>query len=794
MIAPGHKIDEYEIQEVIGRGAMGVVYKARSPRFEEPVALKVLNESLSHSPEYIERLYREAETAARVDSPHVVRILDKAEFDGGAYIVMEYVEGVTLQETTDRLDFAQKTELALQIAEGLRAAHDSRVVHADLKPENIRVTPEGRAKILDFGLAKTISTDSVDSYGNIEGTLYYLSPEQISGDPLDFRSDLFSFGVILYEFFTGVRPFEGEYSAAIIYSILHEDQAPPSDIAGDLPAWCDEIIGRLLAKNPEARYKSAAKLLEHLNSCSDGEPLTGVSPDVWSRRTVTVIDLKNLSDDKEWNYFCRGFTDDLINELSRSSDLIVSAEPATGYHRNIHEIFSSCRTDYVISGSLAKTGGDIKLHLSLYGDSGDNLIIAKNYVDKLGDIFDILEHAVVDMAGELTRIAGGTDVRVDEYFNVNVSAYDYYLKGKSYYQIDKPEQWPFAEEMYKKSLDCDPGFALAHSGLSDIYALQYSYYLDRTTAKIDMARNEAEAAIAIAPNLPEAHRSLGRYYMFTGNFDRARESFLKAVDINPKYATGYRTLAWLCEISGNHARALNWARLSLKYDPNNLETLLLLSLINMDLNKHTIAMSTLRRAIELAPDYGRAYHELATVYLRLGLLDMAEENYISAIRYKGDPNSLNDLAFVLIARGKHDAARDYLEQSHQQGFMPFISFYYQGFSEHLQGHDGEARDFHEKAVASCREYIDKDPENLHIMAYYALALAAAGRHDQARNILADLETKGKDNGDILYNVARAYVYTQQPDKARQILSESKSAHAGPTEPEIGLDPHFKDLA
>lgn len=792
MLSPGSTFGNYRIDEIIGAGAMGVVYKAMDSSSDQVVALKLIDDKLSKSPQYRDRLAQEAESAGIIDSPYVVKVWEYSEHEGQPYISLEYIPGEDLRTTLENYDFNQKAELARQIGEGLKSAHLQGLIHRDLKPENIKVTEEGQAKILDFGLAKTVSADSVDQYGNVEGTLYYLSPEQLTSDPLSFGSDLFSYGVILYELFTGKRPFEGEYPAAIIYSILHEEPTPPSEISEGLPRKFDEVVMKLLSKSPSDRYADIQEVLDQIEKCLSGEEEYEVGEPVRVRQTVTVIDLKNLSGDQSWEYFCIGFTDDLISELSRRTDLVISAQPSSEYTRDIRDCFKRCRSDFLIAGSLMKWQEKIRLHLCIYGTDGQDMVFGKKYEADSQEIFSILSQAVEDTSEKLTEITGFGTVDVEEMFKTDVNAYDYYLKGKNYYATNKPEDLEFAEQMFKKALEIDPNLAFAYSGLSDVYAFQYMAYYDRSQEKIDKAKAEALKAIKISPELPEAHRSLGRYYMFIGNFGEAEKSFRKAVEFNPKYAIGYRTLAWLNELSGNHEEAIRWAGMSLKFAPNDLETLLLLSLINMDLRKHTVAMATLQRAIELAPDYGRAYYNLGTVYLKLGVLEPALDNFQLAIKYKGDPNAYIEAAYVHYIYRDYDRAREKFKASIEAGFFPFVALYYLGKLEKDCGNADASLQYYTEAVQVAEEYEQKDQENPHIKAYLAMALAAVGEDERASSILQYLEGQGQGEGEILYSVARGYAVLEMESKVRELLKKAVVEHAGPTEKELAIDPHFTD--
>lgn len=793
MLSPGSTFGSYRIEGLLGEGAMGVVYRAIDSRLDRPVALKLIKEDLAKSSDFRTRLADEARRAAKIDSQYVVKVWEHSAFDDQPYISLELVTGDDLRAAGAGLSFDKKIDIVLQIAEGLRAAHAQKLVHRDLKPENIKVTAAGQVKILDFGLAKDIQPDSVDEQGNIEGTLYYLSPEQVCGQTVTGTSDIFSFGVVMFELFAGVRPFEGVYPASIIYSILHEDPAVPSSINPEIPQWLDFLIMKSLAKQQDNRFQDMASVIETLRSGRDKGEAKGKEQYTKPRQTVTVIDLKNLSGDVSWDYFCVGFTEDVIHELSRRTDLIVSAQASKMYSRNIREVFERCRSDYVIVGSLRKHQDDIKLHLSVYSDGGNKLVSGEDYEGSSEGLFKLLASAARDVAVTLANATGFAVIEVEDYLKTNVSAYEYYLKGKSYYQTNKPEDLEFATMMFRKALDIDPTLALAHSGLSDVYAFKHMAYYDRNPRTIESARAEALKAIEIAPDLPEAHRSLGRFYMFSGDMGKAEQEFLRAVEYNPKYAIGYRTLAWLKELQGDHERALYWAKRSLELAPCDLETLLLLSILHMDTRKYTVAMATLQRAIELGPDYGRAYFLLGSTYLKLGVPDLALENFLLAAKYKGDPNCCIDAGYIYLVNKDYTSAEGKFRESIEAGYFPFVAYYYLGFLEKTRGNGDRAAEYFEKSIETGESSDSKGAMDLHIRAYRALARAGLGQAEQARELLGEVTAHPDLDGELLYEVARAYALLEDTPRAKEYVDRALQGHAGPTEKELKFDPHFSCL-
>ncbi len=794
MLAPGSSFSHFRIESLLGQGGMGVVYKAVDTRNDRVVALKLIADQLSQSEDYRLRLTEEAARTAQVDSPYVVKVWEHDQFDGHPYLSMEYIPGGDLRDLAPTLDFERKLDLCRQVAEGVGAAHATGLVHQDLKPENIRLARDETVRILDFGLAKTVTADTVDEYGNIEGSLYYLSPEQLSGQPVGTASDLFSLGSIYYELFTGIRPFEGEYPAAIMYSILHEEPVPACERNTDLPPWIDPLLGKLLAKNPAQRFSSTAALLEYVAESERGAPTAVGLQYVKPKQTVTVIDLKNMSGDPSWDYFCMGFTEDVIRELSRRSDLIVTAEPATAQPRDVREIFKKCRTDFVLVGSLLKWQEKIRLNLTIYGQVGDQIVFGETYEGDATDLFTLLSNAAREASITLANVTGSITHEVTQATVADVSAYDFYLKGKAYYQTNKAEDLEFAARMYQKALEIDPKLALAHAGLSDVYVFQYMAYYDHTSARLAAAKEAAEKGMKIEPGLPEVHRSFGRYYMFSGDPANAEKCFLTAIKYNPKYAIGYRTMGWLKRSAGQYEEALQWARKALELAPTDLETLLLLSLIHMDERRFTVAISTLQRAIELGPDYGRAYYNLGAVYMKLGVLELALENLVLAIKYKGDPNCFIDAGYICMVMGDLAGARRRFEESIAAGYLLFVAQYLLGYVAGLQGDRAESHRRFQEVLEATQPGNSIARSDIHQRAYRAMALAGLGEREQAQQLLAQLETDACHSGEALGNVARAWSVLGDIRKAQEVLQRAIVAHAGPTEKEVALDPHFAPLS
>ena len=780
----------YRIKAVIGEGATGVVYKAVHPNLGHIVALKVIREELSDLPEYRSMFTKEARLAARINSDYVVKVWELSEFNGQLYISFEYVSGDDLRSAAVSLNFNQKADLAIQLAEGLKSAHTRGLIHGDLKPENIKVTKEGKIKIIDFGLAKRLSAVNIDKTGDFEGTYDYSSPEQTTGDTVSVYSDIFSYGIVLYELLTGERPFKGDNWWDVTSSIQNDNPRQPSEINKELPGWMDGVIQNLLEKEPSKRYENFIYVIDDINcGLEKGKSSVSIKP---RKKKVTVVDIINLTKNSNWDYFCEGFTDDLVNEISRRTDTIISYMKASVYGRDIVEVFKICGGDYVISGSLMNWQERMRLRIKAYG-IGPTYLTGWNYDVGSKEIFNILPGVYSDISLKLAELSDSELIDIEEYSKPDVAAYEFYLKGRNYFRMNKPEKFSLAEKMYKKALTIDPNLAYAHSGLSDLYSFQFDTFYDRRKAVIEKARVEALKALEISPSLPEGHRSLGRYYKSIEEYNKAEECLLKAVDLNPKYAIGYRTLAWLKEDSGDHNGALKWANKSRHYAPTDIETLLLLGQIYMDLRKYEAALGTLHKAIELEPDYGRAYFNLGTVYLNLGVLDLALENFVLAIQFTGDPNAVIDAGCVHLFKREYKKARARFRESIKKKLFPFAAQYFLGFIELKEENKSKANKYLEQSIKNAKllESKDKERPHPHIMSYRAMALAGLERREEALSIVDELNAMKLCDGSICYNAARVYALLGDEGKMIELLKKAIVEHAGPSIKQITLDPHFE---
>ena len=499
-LSPGSKLGPYEILSSIGSGGMGEVWKARDTRLGRIVAIKKVKEQ--HS----ERFKQEARSIAALNHPNICQIHDI----GDDYLVLEYVEGKPLSSP---LPEQEALKLAIQIATALEAAHKKGIIHRDLKPSNIMVSEEGIVKLLDFGLAKLYEQDQSTSNmptedfpatqaGAILGTVAYMSPEQAQGQPADIRSDIFSFGVVLYEMLSGRRAFYGDSTPETMAALLRDDPAP-------LKAFptLEKIVKRCLEKNPVARYQTMSELKVELErvvkqkvAVSSEEP----------QPSIAVLPFVNMSGDKEQEYFSDGLAEEIINALTKIPGLLVIARTSAfafkGKDQDITKIAEALRVSNILEGSVRKSGNRIRITAQLIDASSGGHLWSERYDRELTDIFEIQDEIAAAIVSIL-QIKLSTKL-IPRHYEPNLAAHEAYLKARHLFGRFNPESIIQTRAFLEKAISLDPQYALAHCGLADLYLFLGIGNLPAHET-MPIIREEAQKALSIDPLLPEAYALLG---------------------------------------------------------------------------------------------------------------------------------------------------------------------------------------------------------------------------------------------------------------------------------------------
>jgi len=551
-IGAGTRIGPYEVMSRLGAGGMGDVWKARDMRLERDVAVKVLPQAFATDVDRIRRFQQEARAVAALNHPNICQIHDV----GPDYLVLEYVEGSPL---CGPLPDADARRLALQVASALEAAHKRGLLHRDLKPANVLVTTDGRAKLLDFGIAKLVTTDEVTqtAEGAVVGTAPYMSPEQVQGKTLDGRSDIFSFGSVLYELLSGERAFAGESSADVLSAILRD--TPRSLAASPL----SRIASRCLEKDPSHRYQTMAEVRAAL------EDMTRAQPE--AEASIAVLPFENLSADKDNEYFGDGLAEEIINALTRIPGLKVIARTSAfafkGKHEDIRRIASALGVTTVLEGSVRKAGSRIRVTAQLITAADGSHLWSERYDRELADVFAVQD----EIAAAITQ-ALHVKLSPRRRHTPSLPAYEQYLKALFYAQRWTPDSLEVAKGCLERAIALDPLFALAHAELGHLFHRYAIYGLMPPREALPRVRAEARRALAIDPNLAEGHAMLGTVSaMFDFDWPEAERQFQLAIADGTAQPHVHRYYAHYCLLPLMRLReAIEHHTIAFQADPLNL--------------------------------------------------------------------------------------------------------------------------------------------------------------------------------------------------------------------------------
>jgi len=745
----------YQIIEEIGKGGMGKVYKTHDTEIREKVALKLIKPEISAEKKTIERFQNELKFARKVSHKNVCRMYDLNREKGSYYITMEYVSGEDLKSFIKRsgqLAIGTTIRIAKQVCEGLAEAHRLGVVHRDLKPSNVMIDEEGNARIMDFGIARSLKTKGITGSGVMIGTPEYMSPEQVEGKEVDQRSDIYSLGIILYEMVTGRVPFEGDTPFTVGVKHKSEEPKDPREFNTQIPDDLSKAILKCLEKDKNKRYQTAGEVRTELLNIEKGIPITEKAIPkrkpltskeitvtfrlkklfipaliflsvviaaliIWQtskkevvslilgKSSIAVLPFEDLSPQKDQGYFCDGLAESLINALTKVKDIRIPASTSSfsfkGKERDVQEIGKELDVKTILEGSVQKAGNKFRITVKMINVADKSLLWSEQYNREMNDVFSIQDDITYEILDKLkVDILGEEKESLVKRYTENVEAYNLFLQGSYFLAKRTRDGAQKALECFQKAIEIDPAFALAYSGIASFYTLAGIYAVLPPKMAFPHAKAAAEKALEMDETLAEAHSDLAYVKMiFDWDWEGAEQGFKRALELNPNYPTAHQDYAYYLAIMGRFDKAISEIERARELDPLSLNLAQNMGNIFYLIGKPDRAIKEFERVIEMDPTYWLAHIYMSFPYANKGMYDKALTKVQEALEISEGsiPSAEWGLGMIYAWSDEADKANVVLEKlisMSKQTYIPpsFIARIYEGL-----GKRDKALDWFDKA-------------------------------------------------------------------------------------------------
>jgi serine/threonine protein kinase len=688
----GKTISHYKILEKLGEGGMGVVYKAEDTKLRRTVALKFLAPEVSRDPEAKKRFLHEAQAASSLEHPNICSIYEIDETpDGQLFIVMPCYEAESLQARVERgpIKYEEAVSVAIQVASGLSKAHKTGVIHRDVKPANILVTRDGLAKIVDFGIAKLSGCTKLTRTGATLGTMAYMSPEQLKGEDVDHRSDIWALGVVLYEMVTGETPFGGDYEQAVAYSIMNEKPRSVTDLQTGVPMELGQVVNVALAKIPSERYESAGAFLADLESLrEDLKPRVSEESRIKKQRqpSIAVLPFVNLSAEKEQEYFCDGMSEEIINALTHIKGLHVVARTSAfafkGQHADIREIGEQLNVETILEGSIRKAGKRLRITAQLVNIEDGYHLWSEKYDRDMDDVFAIQDEIGLAVAEKLKiELLKEEKTAILKRHTLDVEAYNDYLMGIYFLRMYTEDGFRKAIVHFDRALEKDPDFALVYYGLGELFNVSSYFGNMSPNEAYPRAREYLKKALEMDNTLGEAHAALSLVYAYyEWNWRLAEEELRQALKLNPNSSVVHLSHSWVLSLIQRHDEAIAEAKRAQELDP-------LSDIVNTHVgfaciwgSQYDKAIEELQTTLTMNRNFYLSHYYLGLAYRAKSMIEEAIAEFERAVEMgTGTPWPATILAATYFESGKRakgDRLFEDLKKRARDEYVPPMGFVY----------------------------------------------------------------------------------------------------------------------
>jgi serine/threonine-protein kinase len=831
----------YHIESLLGQGGMGRVYKARDKTLDRTVAIKVIRQGTVGEAGALQRFKQELLLASKVSHKNVLRIHDMGEVGTVKFISMAYVEGPDLYHVlrdNPKLPLERVLSFSRQLAEALAAAHGEGVIHRDLKPQNILVDKDDYIYVSDFGLAKSFEDDSVGMTrsGAFVGTPRYMSPEQVEGDPADQRSDLYAYGLILYEMVTGNVPFTGETTLKVMYQRLQETPKSPRLVDPSIPAWFDAVIMRCLEKDPATRYQTANEILLDLQAAKSAtmsragtsriegrtvqiqipkfaerrwiwvatavltlailalalpsvrhlifrggaaktSRISGIPP-LDSGRFIAVLPLQVLGDQSQLGYLADGIEEALSAKLFQLRDVHVTPEDAVAkadLTKPLPKIAGALGANLVVQGTLQGSGDKIRVVLKLQDTANDKLLWSQEFDGVKGDLFTLEDEIYHPLVSALSLNPTNEEVaKAGARPTENVAAYDLYLRGRNSLRGHDAKSIQSALDFFDQALKTDPTFALAYTGIADASLRMYGARKDSLWTQKALAA--AQQADQLNDSLPEVHSTLGAVYSATGKSSEAVSELKRALSLAPNSDEAYRRLGKAYLDGGDGPRAIEAYKKAVQLNPYFWVNQDALGNAYFQLGDYSQALLAFQQITVLEPDIDAGYENVGVVYLQQGKYQECIPYFQKALQIEPFFSTFSNLgtAFFFLKQYTNSAAM--FEKAVALNPNNTITMVNLADAYRAAGQQDKSHAAYQQAISLGYKELETNPRNPDVMAQIALAYAKIGNSREAIDLIRRVRAIDDNNVNYIYDAAAINALLGRSSDALKALREALAKH------------------